>query len=130
MANTNALVHFDELEDELNTIMREMAAAFALQDPSVLVSTGTSESLADSFSRSYADKFIVRLGELEMGLKESHEETIRGHFISIITEFDTVDRAAAAKADDQTPEAGVNALISEHRQPIMQLLQAIDEGYD
>lgn len=129
MGNSQHLVQFDELESELDSILQEMAREFAKHDPSVRVESGDAEALAAEFSKPYADRFLKHLNSLEMGLEPADEELIRSHFSSVIDEFDTVDRAVVAKVEDQVPVEGIAALISEHRQPIMQRLQEIDEGY-
>lgn len=126
---TSDLIHFDELENELDILMRDMARAFSKVDPSVKVESGTAEAVAEDFSIPYAEQFIARVKELKIGIREGDEELIREHFRGIIDEYDTVDTVVAGKVEDQTPVEGVNALIGEHRQPIMQRLQEIDEGY-
>lgn len=126
---TSDLIHFDELENELDILMREMAKAFGAVDPSVRVESGTAEAVAEDFSTPYAEQFISRVKELKMQIREGDEELIREHFRGVIDEYDTVDTVVAGKVEDQTPVEGVNALIGEHRQPIMQRLQEIDEGY-
>lgn len=128
MSSSN-LIHFDEVESELDELMREMAKAFSQVDPSVKVETTDADDLAAEFSEPYAKKFIDRIKELKIGIRQGDEDTIKQHFASVIAEYDTVDTVVAGKVEDQTPVEGVNALISEHRQPIMQRLQEIDEGY-
>lgn len=127
MSNEN-LIHFDELEGELESVMREMVTDFGKRDPSVVVQTGDAEELAYDFSKPYAEKFLAHLTQLGISLRPDLQESIRNEFVAVISEYDTVDTVVAAKVDDQVPELGIQALLSEHKQPIMQLLQELDEG--
>lgn len=127
--SSSELVHFDEIEAELESTLREMVREFSKQDPSVRVESGDVDDLAEEFSDPYATKFLDRLKELKMILNVGLVLDIRNHFQSVISEYDTLDTVVQAKVEDQTPELGINALISEHAQPIMQKLQEADEGW-
>lgn len=125
MANSKEIVQFDELEAELEGILKEMAKKFAEVDPAKEVGEITVE-MAEEFASPYADQFCQRLDELEM---EYTSDLVREEFIAVIDEFDTVDRAVYAKTDEQEPEQGIAVLVAEHKTKIMQHLQQLDEGY-
>jgi hypothetical protein len=126
MANSKHLVHFDELEGELEAVMLEMAQKFAKVDPAKEVGSITIE-MAEEFARPYSARFIAHLRDLEM---EFNEELVIEEFKSVIDEFDTVDRAVYAKVEEQEPTQGIAVLIAEHKTKIMQHLQEKDEGYE
>jgi hypothetical protein len=123
------LVHFDELEAELDELLREMLVAFAAHDPSKAVESSAVDDIALEFAEPYIQRFVRRLKELGFGLTPAVESSIVEHFEACVSEYNTVDTVVAAKVEDQTPELGVQALISEHKTPIMQKLQETDEGW-
>lgn len=126
MSNSRHIVNFDELEEELGSVMKEMADEFGRVDPAKEVGNITVD-MAEDFSKPYADRFIARLRELET---DHDEEVVREQFQLIIEEFDTVDRAVYAKTDEQEPTQGIAVLVAEHRTQVMQHLQEKDEGYN
>jgi hypothetical protein len=124
MPNSKEILQFDELESELEILMKEMAQEFLKVDPAKEVGSITVE-MAEEFSKPYADRFITRLNELET---PHSEEVVKEEFFGIIDEFDTVDRAVYAKTDEQEPSQGIDVLVAEHKTKIMQHLQNLDEG--